>query len=271
MNTSLIINPILSFCETYNASLVTFAVVDITNKQKTSSILSLLPPLHRHHCHLKRIKSSNGNLTVLLANTTATLEKYSQTTSVQSLLAKLEGVDTTTLRLVTVPSLPPYNDEQFQNYNSIWPCTFSPPPHPTPSLSLIDIDYVKQMFSNINTQPNSSSSIACCSDSVCLIADNNKNILAISHDNSTKNPILHAPFSTLREVPQTARSYLCTNFDAFVTHEPCLFCGMALLHSRFARVFFIKKNEVNGAFSVHFIHKNRALNHHFNVYQITLP
>lgn len=33
--------------------------------------------------------------------------------------------------------------------------------------------------------------------------------------------------------------YLCTNFHAYLTHEPCTMCAMALLHARIAKVFYL--------------------------------
>ncbi|KAH8861030.1 tRNA-specific adenosine deaminase TAD3 [Schistosoma japonicum] len=66
---------------------------------------------------------------------------------------------------------------------------------------------------------------------------------------------------------QYSNFYLCTNLDAYVSLEPCLMCGMALLHNRIRRVFCCQKLEGNGAFTnTTRLHVREQLNHRFRVF-----
>ncbi|EKU22617.1 trna-specific adenosine deaminase subunit tad3, partial [Nannochloropsis gaditana CCMP526] len=46
--------------------------------------------------------------------------------------------------------------------------------------------------------------------------------------------------------------YLCTGLDAYMTHEPCVMCAMALVHSRIRRVFYCLPCPEEGALESHF-------------------
>lgn len=60
--------------------------------------------------------------------------------------------------------------------------------------------------------------------------------------------------------------YLCTGYDAYMTHEPCMMCAMALIHSRVKRVFYGTK-VTNGALGTCCkLHTIRELNHHYVVF-----
>ncbi|CAI5457650.1 unnamed protein product [Closterium sp. Yama58-4] len=68
-----------------------------------------------------------------------------------------------------------------------------------------------------------------------------------------------------------ARPYLCTGFDAFMLHEPCIMCAMALVHQRVRRVFYAIPNLQGGALgSCWKLHGVKSLNHHYEVFRVDL-
>lgn len=62
--------------------------------------------------------------------------------------------------------------------------------------------------------------------------------------------------------------YLCIGYDVYLTEEPCMMCAMALVHSRVRTVFY-QRSVANGALGTMCkLHTVKALNHHYDVYQI---
>lgn len=61
--------------------------------------------------------------------------------------------------------------------------------------------------------------------------------------------------------------YLCTDYEIYLTHEPCIMCCMALLHSRAKTVFFIEKCPGGGLVSEARLHTMPSINHRFQVFQ----
>lgn len=75
--------------------------------------------------------------------------------------------------------------------------------------------------------------------------------------------------------------YLCTNYDIFLTEEPCFMCAMALVQSRIRRVFYLdtgsmKHNNIeklcypDKAIEISYIHRAKNLNHKFEAWRVKL-
>ena len=60
--------------------------------------------------------------------------------------------------------------------------------------------------------------------------------------------------------------YLCTGYDAYLSHEPCLMCTMALVHARVNRIFFCRPQDGGGVMSCLKMQTISDLNHSFEVY-----
>ncbi|OAV90512.1 hypothetical protein PTTG_02599 [Puccinia triticina 1-1 BBBD Race 1] len=102
---------------------------------------------------------------------------------------------------------------------------------------------------------------------------------------STANPLRHAVVELTSVVssrdlaqprrPETALHpvpYLLTNQVVFLTHEPCLLCAMALLHSRIKHLFFLLPSPGSGGCgSVYNVHEQDGLNHKYFVWKLKIP
>lgn len=59
-------------------------------------------------------------------------------------------------------------------------------------------------------------------------------------------PLLEAEERVFREDHPTPDGYLCHDLELYLTHEPCVMCSMAILHSRMGKVVFCERMTLTG-------------------------
>lgn len=92
-------------------------------------------------------------------------------------------------------------------------------------------EVVKLATSSPNQQP----------EIVALIVNpDTDKVIAKSHDERTaKHPLNHAIMSAISRVAENeSHDYLCNGLHVYVSHQPCVMCQMALLHSRITMLVY---------------------------------
>jgi len=117
-----------------------------------------------------------------------------------------------------------------------------------------DSEYSKAVFEEPKTNQNGKQGFHDDSNKRKLSDDENQ------INSKAKRPKLDASAAEY-EFSQQKRPYICTGLDIFVTHEPCSMCAMAILHSRFKRVFY-GLTSIRGAMGTRLsLHNHPKLNH----------
>ncbi|CAF2599828.1 unnamed protein product [Rotaria sp. Silwood2] len=120
-----------------------------------------------------------------------------------------------------------------------------------------------------------------------IIVDNERKIpLVASRDYRHEHPLQHSTMVAidllaansvyLREnlvekfiEKKEKKAYLLNGCSIYLTHEPCIMCAMALLHSRISTVYYLNKNPNVGALgSMYKLHTLKKTNHRFSVYHL---
>ena len=131
----------------------------------------------------------------------------------------------------------------------------------------------------------------------CIVDPTTEQTLAAEHDHSrphsscsssSSHPpqqahhVLHHPtlavLSSLAAAQRRAAAsasaaspaYLCTGLDLYLTHEPCLMCAMAIVHSRVRRVLYALGVGSEGGLGGEGgwrLHRQRGLNHRMDAFE----
>jgi tRNA(Arg) A34 adenosine deaminase TadA len=242
--------------------------------------------------HLKRLRKVNSQLQVLIC-------PLDQASSIDFTILD-QWIDHESREIVNVVKLVPVNQLEFKQWTGFWPIGYTPPP-PPPELSDRDKGIIERIVKSRFIQRNKDEMKAvvftCLSESV--IADEMQ-IIAEARDQRNLHFLKHACVCAIdlacekiqrkklelasggeekekelnlkRKVSHDSEPlYFCTGLDLICDREPCSYCAMAILHSRFSRVFYFEPNEKAGGLgSVYNFHANPKFNHKFRVFRVNL-
>ncbi|EEB05345.1 tRNA specific adenosine deaminase subunit Tad3 [Schizosaccharomyces japonicus yFS275] len=185
------------------------------------------------------------------------------------------------LSVFGVPAFPPLTEEQFSEWSKVWPVSFRRPVDRVEQLTnaqLGQLDSVMDEVLRLARQQESSGNVPCA---IAIYDLDNDTILSLQADDrkNSGNPLHHAAIQGINNVAVKERErrmldhdpkeerYLCTNLTAVMSHEPCVMCSMALLHSRIHRLIYCSPQPSTGAMqSSYGIHWRTELNHRYLAY-----
>ncbi|CAH1766878.1 11495_t:CDS:2, partial [Entrophospora sp. SA101] len=209
------------------------------------------------------------------------------------LLIKKHNFDSILIpRIEQIPKYPAITKSQFYEWRQLWPIDYHENVKNRNNFTDKDIKILKgymQRAIELAELGKSNQEIPIG----CVIVDpKGSRILAECYDSrtTTRHPLKHAIIKCLdvvtsvencntfttqhdyvskpEKLSNDVAAYLCKGYDLFVTHEPCIMCSMALLHSRIGRVFYGKSSIVAGGLGSCFkLHTHNSLNHHFKVFK----
>ncbi|CAG9326964.1 unnamed protein product [Blepharisma stoltei] len=150
-----------------------------------------------------------------------------------------------------VPQFPAYTREQLKIWNSFWPISYKEPS----ILPIIQIkEEMKKIFEIMKSLDHDSAAIY------------NPKTEEICYGKKGDLPLQHPIMDAINNFPISDNQYYCNDHYLITKVEPCLMCGMALVHSRFERVYFMEKME-DGAYSYWRLHE-KPLNYMYRVLRI---
>ncbi|ORX59956.1 cytidine deaminase-like protein [Piromyces finnis] len=256
--------------------------------------------------HLKRIKKSEKHDKLLDVIINVSTDTTKTETELKEIF-KNNNINEDAIkdfRLCKASKHPAYTKSQFSEWKNVWPMIFKD--HDSQhnlKLSDEDIQNIKKWCSvalkkaEEDKQKNPDNKYNNCT---VIVNPTSQEALAIETDNRIKanHPLKHSVMECIKTISDihngkdhinietgdsinkkrklneeidSSQPYLCSNYDLFTIKEPCIMCCMALVHSRIGRVFYIEKNDRDGGLeSIHQIHIQPELNHHFQVFKITL-
>ncbi|KAI5969992.1 TAD3 [Candida margitis] len=222
--------------------------------------------------HLKRLTKVGDHIKAIICP----YEEESQRNEISNSLRSLEYDD---LEVIKVPRDQASTRETTLKWSSIWPLTWKGNPNHQ-FLNTVKFDMtqerqmVNELLSYLEQTNNSDSSVTVMAKEV----DNKIAIQTVALNKGERHPSQHSVMKAIdaiarnennqRKDGKQERGYLCTDMIVYTTHEPCVMCSMALVHSRIVRCTYLKPVSPGGGMeSSYYLGDLDGLNWKFQIWR----
>ncbi|CAK9435687.1 uncharacterized protein LODBEIA_P04140 [Lodderomyces beijingensis] len=253
--------------------------------QQTKSLITILKDKYDDEQndtlkHLKRMTKEGSCIRALICPYTGEPQK-------QEIERSLHSLDVVSIDVADVPARSASTKQTSLKWSQIWPMTWKGNPNHqflNSSLAAFDMEQerrmIQQLLDSLGSQGSNEGSVTIMAKEI----DKRIEIQTIAVNDGDQRPTKHSVMRAIEKIaqnelsqrnensnshnPNRERGYLCTKMIVYTTHEPCVMCSMALVHSRIERCTYLKEVPHGGGMeSSYYLGDRDGLNWRFPIWK----